>query len=299
MYLNEKSWEIQGENPYGISEAIKEFLQICKEMFEKFHIAYIYVPSEEEPYLRSAVYTISKWLSEVDIEYKRLYLSFWNKRVVYEEEGEFELSYQNEVLRGGTQAVINDSFMISVGFSEKWKKNKIQAQLFSLAEDKESEVIVPNLYQKEQLMLQPFAGIMQAVSRIQVYSYEELWERRTNFFPHLVFCPSVKKDMDKLETSYLHQIIRKLQEIDCYVEKYGTKEFRPELLTKTTLESERTLEQYQKEHTFRDEIGREYLVSWHMRYTGMSGRIFFVPTYAENKMLICYIGKKLPNVTYS
>ena len=53
-----------------------------------------------------------------------------------------------------------------------------------------------------------------------------------------------------------------------------------------------------KESFFRDENGVEYEASWHMRFTGISGRIFFVPDYTDTEMLVCYIGKKLPNATY-
>lgn len=58
------------------------------------------------------------------------------------------------------------------------------------------------------------------------------------------------------------------------------------------------MEMYQKQHTFRDENDVEYQASWHMRFTGIPGRIFFVPDYTDAAMLICYIGKKLPNASY-
>lgn len=42
----------------------------------------------------------------------------------------------------------------------------------------------------------------------------------------------------------------------------------------------------------------EYLASWHMRFTVIPGRIFFIPQYKDDKILVCYIGKKLKNVSY-
>lgn len=59
-----------------------------------------------------------------------------------------------------------------------------------------------------------------------------------------------------------------------------------------------TLDKYKKEHTFIDELGVEYLASWHMRFTVIPGRIFFIPQYKDDKILVCYIGKKLKNVSY-
>ena len=71
---------------------------------------------------------------------------------------------------------------------------------------------------------------------------------------------------------------------------------KKELLSKTTPESEETLKRYKKEHTFRDEAGNDYVASWHMRFTGIPGRIFFIPDYSAEGMLVCYIGKKLKTV---
>ena len=59
------------------------------------------------------------------------------------------------------------------------------------------------------------------------------------------------------------------------------------------------MQKYEKEHTFCDENGRAFLVSWHMRFTGIPGRIFFVPNYELNKILVCYIGKKLKTLKYN
>ena len=48
---------------------------------------------------------------------------------------------------------------------------------------------------------------------------------------------------------------------------------------------------------FYDIDKKSYLAKWHMRFTGIPGRIFFVPNYSKETILICYIGKKLPNPT--
>ena len=124
------------------------------------------------------------------------------------------------------------------------------------------------------------------------------WERRKKFFPHLYFCPSVEEDFGVLESFYLNQIMRKLKELENYCVKYAGVKFNPTQLTKTTTESKVTMKKYKDEHTFMDEEGAMHIVSWHMRFTGIPGRIFFVPEYKQGGILVCYIGKKLPNVTY-
>lgn len=298
MYLNEAAWKTQQDNPYIVNNAMENFLHIYKTLASDFHITELYVPADEKLYLRSKNYSIEKWLSEADIEYKRLYLSFWNKRISYTPEDEYELSYKQERLAGGTEAYLNDSFLISICLNEFWREECISAKLFSLADCTEETVIMHNVFSKNQLLQKPVADFLKNIPCTKLYSYNDLWQRRGQLFPHLKFCPSIENDLNKLEKLYLRQVIRKLTELENYCRLYKETSFNPNLLTKTTLESDSTIAKYTKQHTFTDENGKAYVAKWHMRFTGIPGRIFFIPDYEKDFMLICYIGRKLPNVTY-
>lgn len=298
MYLNEKAWETEQSDSHKVMEAMKRFLDLYKDLALDFNVTEIFVPENEELYFRSATYPIAKWLSDADIEYRRLYMSFWQRRKTFHIEDEFEVSYKNDVLKGGTEAVLNDSFMISICLDNTWKENEISARLYSLADETEVSVIIKNAFCREQLRSEPFLSILKEAQTVNIYSYTDLWERRHTLFPYLKFCPSVGKDLEVLEVSYIYQIVKKLLELDHYCRQYGGSTFQPKLLTKTTVESESTLQKYRNEHTFKDEHGVEFLASWHMRFTGIPGRIFFIPDYSDDKILICYIGEKLHNVTY-
>lgn len=100
MYLNEKAWEVEPENLYEASDALKNFLDMYKVLEGTYGRPEVYVLSEDEPYFRSVTYSIAKWLSEVDIEYRRLYLSFWNRRYVYTPDDEYEVYEGQTALRG-------------------------------------------------------------------------------------------------------------------------------------------------------------------------------------------------------
>lgn len=298
MYLNEKAWEVRQDNMYLIDEALKQFLRIYAALAKDFGIISLYIPEDEELYLRTAAYSIGEWLAKADIEYRRLYLTFWQKRISYRTEDEYEAVGEDGWMKGGTEAFLNNSFLISLCLNEKWKRESISADLFSLFNETVDQVIIYNVFCKEQLYKDPILGILKTAGAVKISSYIDLWKRRSELFPHLKFCPSVQGDLDKLERFYLHQVIKKLLELENYCKNDSGGEFRPDILTKTTMESESTLRQYKRQHTFADENGIEYLASWHMRFTGIPGRIFFIPDYEKNSMLICYIGKKLPNVTY-
>ena len=140
--------------------------------------------------------------------------------------------------------------------------------------------------------------ILSRENGVKVSSYDELCKRRKEFFPHLEFCPSVKGDLKLLEMFYLAQIVRKLAELESYCVKHIGGKFEPSCLTKVTPESRATMEKYKNKHTFTDDNGVEHVASWHLRFTGIPGRIFFIPEYKKDCMLVCYIGRKLPNVKY-
>lgn len=300
MYLNEKAWQVQNDDQYVISEAIKQFLQVYAVLARRYHQDSMYVPSKDEPYLRSMTYSIGQWLGGVDKEYQRLYLTFWNKRMIYDIDDEYAFICNGEELIGGTEAVLNHSFMVSIGIEEKWKRDIIEGSLYSVIEDKEEKTFVSNVYNKEQLNEQ-FDQKMQKMFYLanKPRNYEELWDMREKLFPHLEFCPSVQSDLTMMEAVCFEQILKKLMELEEYTNRYGGREFKPEYLSKTTPESKRTLDEYAGQHTFFDKDKKGHLASWHMRFTGgIPGRIFFEPKYKDDKILVCYIGGKLPNATY-
>lgn len=298
MYLNERAWNECQDNPYAVRDALHEFLKIYMKLSCEYHMEGIYVPEGQELQLKSTIYPIAKWMGEVDRDERMRLLGFWQKRIVYKPEEESELVCGDETLVGGTEAALMDSFLISPCFAEKWKITNISGILYTVSEKEESteEIVLSNVYNESQLCTNEIQMILSQYRKPSVYSYQELWERRETLFPMLSFCPSVKNDLSKLEKSYIHQVYRKIMELEMYCEKNQGEPFRKELLSKTTPETPGTLKKYKKEHTFSDKDGKEYLASWHMRFTGIPGRIFFVPDYEQNRMLVCYIGEKLKTV---
>ena len=49
MYLNEKAWEVEPEDLYEASDALKNFLDVYKVLAGKYGRPEVYVPSEDEP----------------------------------------------------------------------------------------------------------------------------------------------------------------------------------------------------------------------------------------------------------
>lgn len=169
-----------------------------------------------------------------------------------------------------------------------------------MIEVKEEKTFVSNVFKKEQLNEQ-FDQKMQKMFHLanKPKNYEQLWNMRERLFPHLEFCPSVQSDLAMMEAVCFEQILKKLMELEEYTNRYGGREFKPEYLSKTTPESKRTLDEYAGQYPFFNKDKKGYLASWHMCFTGgIPGRIFFEPKYKDDKILVCYIGGKLPNATY-
>lgn len=296
MYWNELAWKAPQEDFDTVNKAMREFLQIYAELQEKFRVPGLYVPEESDYNLTS--YPIQKWMNKAEKDDYRRFLQFWQRRRNYTPEDECEFRYQGNALHAASEAILNDSFIISIGLCEEWKREGITGQFYVLDADLEEEVEVKNLYQYNQIAKSDILNILKKQSKIRVNSYQELWEKREHYFPHLKFCPSVEKNLKNLEMIYVDQVIRKLCELELYCAEQLDGPFDAGKLSKTTPESEATLKMYHKEHIFSDENGNKYLASWHMRFTGIPGRIYFVPAYQKNHMLVCHIGSKLPNVNY-
>jgi len=297
MYLNEIAWKEEQSNEYIIIDALEEFLKICKELEGERYSEKLFVPNGMTIDVGTNSALFHKVLNKIDADCRRLLFRIWDKRNTYNLEEDCEFLYQGQRIDGATEAYIHRSFVISLGLSEKWKKDTLEGRLFSLEKDEE-EAAVPNVYSVESTHNDKIQTIITLYRKKAIYSYSELWKQRELLFPHLIFCPSVEKDIEKLQVSYLPQILKKLYELDEYCLKHAGKPFDKTCLSKITPESEATLKKYELQHTFLDPYNKKYIASWHMRFTGIPGRIFFVPDYQENKILICYIGGKLPNVTF-
>lgn len=298
MYLNEKSWEVIQEDRYITDNAITNFLDIYAAVKKNYPRIEVYIPEGWTIYLCSKDYSIEKWFSSADIEYKRLYLLFVQKAIRYNKEEEYEVSFEGKMFYGGTEAYLNSSFILSICLDDNWKKSNIECKFYSLPDNEEKDISLKNVFCKEQLECLLIKEILDRENSIKVNSYDELWRRREEFFPHLEFCPSVKDNLDLLEMFYLSQVVRKLAELESYCVKHTGERFEPSYLTKVTPESKATMEKYKDKHIFMDISGVKHIASWHLRFTGIPGRIFFIPEYKQDCILVCYIGKKLPNVKY-
>jgi hypothetical protein len=103
-------------------------------------------------------------------------------------------------------------------------------------------------------------------TRIQPTDGRELWQKRVEFFPNLIFCESVEKQLQSLSNGnpMLRQVVKRLIELEeacnCWTSGSFDREWIP---SKTTLESETRLKQLKQQLTFTCPDGEKRLFSLH------------------------------------
>ncbi len=117
---------------------------------------------------------------------------------------------------------------------------------------------------------------------------KELWLRRKELFPNLLFCDKVKAQLVGYHYNTLgfQQIILRLTALQQTAERFDGTPTRPEdFTTLTTRESETRLRDFRNELTILCPDGQYRLFDWHVRFTPGAGRIHFFPV-EDQKMII-------------
>jgi hypothetical protein len=117
----------------------------------------------------------------------------------------------------------------------------------------------------------------------------DLWDRRESLFASLHFCDAVNDQIQSLHTGnpLLRSVVRRLLELEHYCRGWAGGPFNAQQLpTKTSPESQGTLQQFGRERTFLCPDGQERLFSWHVRLTPGAWRIHFFPEAQTRTIII-------------
>lgn len=313
MVLNELSYKIPFATIFEARLIMHNLMKVYKAGVKlKLDKALIIEDSFNGIYL-APNYPIEHWRNdkEVDTELRRIY-----KRL--NDFVEFYSDYSKDILDtkefitacgSGTGLIIaNELQYISISFCSDalWDTNIVVGEVHVLDEDTGELLISPG----EALHASEDKHLLSNYERIQCRLLEEqpilndgkeLWYRKEELFPNLVFCEHIRKELYQIRKGdkELKQITSKLRVLDEYFSKWNGI-FDKNAIANIDPESETTLNQYRKEHTFQTPDGNNILFSWHMRFTGgnYEGRIFFEPDSKSGDGIIGNIGKKLPTASW-
>ena len=128
----------------------------------------------------------------------------------------------------------------------------------------------------------------------------DIWYRRKELYPSLVFCDSVHQQLRRIFSSHplLRQINERLFELEGFCQDWEVGPFDPwNLRGRPRTESQTTLQQYGNQRTFKCPDGEQRVFSWHVSLNPGAWRLYLFPCENERKIIIGYIGPHLPTAS--
>ena len=298
MIINECSLSDQTEDIHLINEVLVNFIQMYKKIKEIDRFHEFWIADGYDLHWNSMSYPLESWLNGngKQRDLARFFLTNIMKNLQkYQTDSTVEGRVFNVRCLGAEEAVLQNDVLLSLPFNAKWRVDMIQVDFSKLNEGgiSRADISLFNLFDQNQIHHNTIKKT-EVLEKFQLYDFSQVWTLRKILFPNLCFCESVKDDFDCLEKSYLTQVIKKLTELE---DMAATKpfQFNPRRLCNPSPESTETLKQYKQEHTFQYD-DEPVIASWHIRFTGYPGRIYFKPL--QDSILICHVGSHLPTVRF-
>ena len=315
MVLNELSLQTPAPNiliaRQWMSSFIKTILSIKSQAGSQASLRTQY---EFHSTVLASDYPLRRWLndSEVDREERRFIKTLVTKSPfsqdienseVEEVESNIascEFQYDGKLAIGLGVAFTLNTIAVSLLSDNCWDCSHLNVDIISIDVDEERIGVVRHTSRKEHLQ-DHIEWIKQTSIQDLLIDGVALWNKRSELFPNLQFCDSVKKQLENLRigNSMLPPIRKKLFELQNYSESWLAGGFNSELIgCKATPESEATLKKYLQERTFLCPDGQNRIFSWHVRLTPLPWRIHFYPEQ-QGKIIIGYIGSHLLTVRFN
>ena len=255
-------------------------------------------------------YPVARWRNdkEVNREERSFFRTltskapFWTD-VAEDIKNDFDLSqvwHQGKEARGLGFAVVIDALTVSLISETCWDCSRLELEIRRL--DANEDLIDERLeivHASRSNHVQEHAEWITNRIRSTVRDGLELWNRKDELFPNLIFCEAVGKQLQSLKNPILQLIKNRLSELEDYCKTWTEEAFEPNSLRNVSPESQVTLQnpKYSKERMFLCPDGKERVFSWHAKLS-FGWRIYFFPT--EDKMIIIgYVGSHLRTVKYS
>lgn len=252
-------------------------------------------------------YPVARWRNdrESDREETRFFRTLTAKAPFWEDateeiKDEFDLSevfYQKEVAIGLTFALVSDTLPVSLLSDSKWDCSSLELQLRHLDDNEELiEEPVEIVHASRSVHLGECADWMKNRIRITARDGIELWQRRSELFPNLEFCESVRPQVECLNATnpMFRQVVKRLFELEEYCKTWATGTFKKDALgSKATPESNSRLQQFAEQFNIKCPDGEDRTFNWHLRMTPGSWRLHFSVELGPGRIIVGYIGRKI------
>lgn len=188
---------------------------------------------------------------------------------------------------------------VAVGFPSDpiWDREKLTVKFDEMVSDGsvlEASESIDNVTRAEHA--RPICERHRIHLRHQISSFTELWEKKGEAFPNLVFGPDVKRSLSALDDAFVQTIVNKLKSLDDTAAVWSdTKSGLPPWGSKVTAERNSVMNnaELREARRFLSQHGTRELFEWHARF-GRSGRIHLRCSSRTYEIEIGYIGQHLP-----
>jgi hypothetical protein len=307
-------------NTYEAKEGMKTFIQACAKARELgFQTLRLHENIENLYKLQIAPdYIVSQWLkdSEVEDDLKDNFrdIIFYSPLISDDEPiakeqntlSEFKIKVDNEIkmAEGLGAAYFLDTLCVSFLSHKLWDEEEIKnIEHWSLKEegiDVTTTVVVKHASKPKHLA--KHKTWFEQKKRESLQKSRDLWERREEFFPHLVLCGKVEQQLTGLgiQSKFFDQIIEKLKRLNEYAENWQQGSYSNNDVKQHGLdvsgESDSTLNKYGRQRKFRLPNGKKALFENHIKTGDL--RFHFYPDDEHKIIYVGYIGSHLPTIKF-
>lgn len=309
MILNEISIKMEKMSKVDVQKKISKFLIVCNKLLldkkeKEFHYT-------KELLVTSFIkeYSIHDWLQDPQVHQKEktFFRTFLNRGHLIEKssfpESEVLIEVENDKKVNSLGCLVAyemESFAVSFISHEAWEKEWLTGSYVSI-EDQDKPISVHNCSSCEHV-----ENIKLEEKRkynLLISSGQELWDKREELYPHLIFCDSVKKQLEEARVSLqIQYVMKKIQILEDYFENYDGIFDKDKLSYGCRYESESVQNDkvLKKLRKFKTPYGSIEYFYWHINFPGSyPGRIHFIPDSEHKVGIIGYIGKHLPTQKFS
>lgn len=312
LTLNDLSINDTADTKNDAKKHIEDFVLFCKELDAKSIVDEIIFPENLFSMFLHNEYGLTQWLSDdnVSMVHKCFFRRFLDKHRRYystsNTDGEFAILFdgQEQSSLGCAFAFEHDHVLLSFPTNEYWTNKLINGKYSVLDESGEiciSTQCVNNVWTS--LPTEEILSIYIKELSNDIASGQDLWDKREQLYPNLVFCENVKHQLfDDSEKYHIIAVMKKLERFQDYFSNCNNL-YDPKVLgmgARTESETVKSDTDLKALRRFKLPDDNEEYFFDHVGFTGKytGGRIYFIPDNANNRCFIGYIGRHLPTKKY-
>jgi len=302
MFVNELSFQRPAPD---IEKGLSRVMQLVTTITEaskkgvqrKIHVPFDYLSLPIAP-----DYNLRNWLADnrVDPEARRYFRSLATSTPFLNSEPEIETMWkdtdcywQGISAFGLKAAYLADGLAISISSMSEWNTHLVECKIEEIVNNEISVHTEAIHHISSPIHIELHVQWINRRIQSSVENGQELWAHLTDFFPMLIFCTNVEKEMIHLPQESIISISKGLYYLNVYCTNWKTGSFNPDAIgCRVSPESQLTLQKFRKQHMFLCSDGQYRLFSFHAKFN--KWRIYFNSELGPGQLLIGHVGKHLP-----